>query len=352
MLFSAAADAALRGRARDRQRRAHPHPAARTRRGSPTRALALARRARSGRSRHRADQGRRRKKCWRWRGAPASCARTSSSCCAPTIPDYVYYLEVRGRGVFLRASPIDVSDIMREVLLDRMKTTVLTSATLTVGRLASSTCAAGWASGDADEIRLDSEFDYAQQAILYLPRKMPDPRSPQFAQAAASEIVEILKRTARPRVRAVHELRQPARSAHGSPRRSSSSRSSCRAPRRGRRCCGTSRRRRNAVLLATSSFWQGVDVVGRSAELRDHRQAAVRLARRSDHRGAHRGDQRAGRLARSAITRSRSRCSRSNRGSAGCCGIASTAACSPCSIRGCGPWATAAGSWHRCRRRR
>ena len=37
-------------------------------------------------------------------------------------PDYVYFLEIRGRGVFLRASPIDVSDIVREMLLDRMKT--------------------------------------------------------------------------------------------------------------------------------------------------------------------------------------------------------------------------------------
>ncbi|HEY7058331.1 MAG TPA: ATP-dependent DNA helicase, partial [Vicinamibacterales bacterium] len=43
---------------------------------------------------------------------------------------FVYYLEIRGRGVFLRASPIDVSDIIRELLLDRMEATILTSATL------------------------------------------------------------------------------------------------------------------------------------------------------------------------------------------------------------------------------
>ena len=46
--------------------------------------------------------------------------------------DYVYFVEFRGRGTFLRASPIDVSKIVREFLLDRMRTTVLTSATLTV----------------------------------------------------------------------------------------------------------------------------------------------------------------------------------------------------------------------------
>ena len=44
----------------------------------------------------------------------------------------------------------------------------------------------------------------------------------------------------------------------------------------------------HAVLLATSSFWQGVDVIGDALELRDHRQAPVRLARRSHHGRPHR----------------------------------------------------------------
>ena len=46
--------------------------------------------------------------------------------------DYVYFVEFRGRGVFLRAAPIDVSAILRQVLFDRLHTTVLTSATLAV----------------------------------------------------------------------------------------------------------------------------------------------------------------------------------------------------------------------------
>src|SRR5262249_15397364 len=46
-------------------------------------------------------------------------------------PDFVYFVEFRGRGIFLRAAPVDVSKIVRELLLDRMHTTVLTSATLT-----------------------------------------------------------------------------------------------------------------------------------------------------------------------------------------------------------------------------
>jgi ATP-dependent DNA helicase DinG len=175
-------------------------------------------------------------------------------------PDYVYFLEVRGRGVHLRASPVDVSYIIREVLLDRMKTLVFTSATLTSdGSFEYLRSRLGV--GEAEEIRLDSEFDYARQAILYLPRQMPDPRSPQFVRAAAREIVEILQRTngrafvlftsyANLReVRAVveAELEFPIL-VQGTAPRSALLRDFKATP--------------NAVLLATSSFWQGVDVVG------------------------------------------------------------------------------------------
>jgi ATP-dependent DNA helicase DinG len=175
-------------------------------------------------------------------------------------PKFVYFLEARGRGMFLRAAPIDVSDIVRELLFDRMQATILTSATLTVdgsfeyvrGRLG----IAG-----AREIKLDSEFDYARQAILYLPRRMPDPRSPQFVPSAAREVVEILKRTAGrafvlftsyANLRDVHrlastELEYPI-FVQGSAPRSALLRDFKATP--------------HSVLLATSSFWQGVDVVG------------------------------------------------------------------------------------------
>jgi ATP-dependent DNA helicase DinG len=173
---------------------------------------------------------------------------------------FVYYLEVRGRGVFLRASPIDVSEIVRELLFDRMDTTVLTSATLAVdgsfdyirGRLGIRRAA---------ECRLPSEFDYGRQAILYLPRRMPDPRSPQFGTAAAREVIEILKRTrgrafvlftSYANLRYVHQMAASALEypilVQGTAPRSALLREFKATP--------------HAVLLATSSFWQGVDVVG------------------------------------------------------------------------------------------
>jgi ATP-dependent DNA helicase DinG len=175
-------------------------------------------------------------------------------------PAYVFFLETRGRGTFLRASPIDVSATIRELLLDRMDATVLTSATLTVdgsfdyvkGRLGIT---------KATELKLESEFDYRRQSILYLPRRLPDPRQPAFAAAAAREIVSILKLTAGrafvlftsyANLKEVHrlaasELEYPIL-VQGTAPRSALLRDFRATP--------------HAVLLATSSFWQGVDVVG------------------------------------------------------------------------------------------
>ena len=188
-------------------------------------------------------------------------------------PEFVYYIETRGlargsladaerrrRSLFLRASPIDVSRIVRETLFDRYRSIVLTSATLAVdgsfeylkGRLGIET---------ANEVRVPSEFDYARQALLYLPRRMPVPKSPTFAEAAARETIEILKRsrgrafvlfTSYAVLRTVQQFVEMALPypilVQGSAPRSA--------------LIDQFRRTPNAVLLATSSFWQGVDVVG------------------------------------------------------------------------------------------
>jgi ATP-dependent DNA helicase DinG len=173
---------------------------------------------------------------------------------------YVYFVEFRGRGTFLRASPIDVSTIVRDLLLDRMQTTVLTSATLTVdGRFDYIRERLGI--GDADEIRLASEFDFREQALLYLPPKMPDPRSDNFAVAAGREVIEILKRThgrafvlftSYAMMRSVQAMAEMALNypifAQGTAPRS--------------QLLNQFRATANSVLFATSSFWQGVDVVG------------------------------------------------------------------------------------------
>ena len=175
-------------------------------------------------------------------------------------PAYVPFVEFRGKGIFLRASPIDVSAIVREVLLDRMRATVLTSATLTVdGTFEYIRDRLGVT--NADEVRLPSEFDFPRQAILYLPPRMPDPRSPDFAMAAGRQVIEILRRT---RGRAfvlftsyatLRDVQAVAEMALDYPILVQGT-----APRT--QLLRQFRETPHAVLLATSSFWQGVDVIG------------------------------------------------------------------------------------------
>ena len=175
---------------------------------------------------------------------------------------FVFYLEHRGLGTFLRASPVNVSRIVRDALFDRFRTVVLTSATLAVdgsfnyikGRLGI---------GVAGELQVASEFDYAQQALLYLPRRMPPPKSTSFAEAVARETIALLTRsrgrafvlfTSYRILRAVQPLVEMALPypilVQGTAPRSA--------------LIDEFRSTPNAVLLATSSFWQGVDVVGDS----------------------------------------------------------------------------------------
>jgi ATP-dependent DNA helicase DinG len=174
--------------------------------------------------------------------------------------DFVYYFEQRGHGTFLRAAPVDVSRIVRDCLFDRFRTVVLTSATLTVegsfdyikGRLGIAV---------AEELQVASEFDYRRQALLYLPRRMPPPKSPTFSEAVARETIALLTRsrgrafvlfTSYRVLRAVQPL-----VAMGVPYpilvQGTAPRSAL---------IEEFRATPNAVLLATSSFWQGVDVVG------------------------------------------------------------------------------------------
>ena len=174
--------------------------------------------------------------------------------------NYVYWYERRGKGVFLVATPIDVSQLLKEKLFGTFDTIVLTSATLAVGgrfdflkkRLGIET---------ACERVLPHEFDFKSQALLYIPRELPDVRDARFAAQAAEEIVRLLEITSgrafclftsysqmndvAERVRPV--VKFPLLLQGSAPRSALLERF---------------RNTPNAVLFATASFWQGVDVPG------------------------------------------------------------------------------------------
>ena len=173
---------------------------------------------------------------------------------------YVYWVERRGRGCFLQATPIDVSSILEEKLFDKLDTVILTSATLAVGE-----------TFEFAERRLGirhtrslvvpSHFEYAKQALLYVPQHLPDPRSPAFPRSAAEEITRILRHsrgrafvlfTSYQQMRMVYdrvslEIDYPTLLQGTGPRNA---------------LLDEFRATPHCVLFATSSFWQGVDVQG------------------------------------------------------------------------------------------
>jgi ATP-dependent DNA helicase DinG len=174
--------------------------------------------------------------------------------------NFVYWFERRNKGVFLAATPIDVSQILRERMFEQFDTVVLTSATLTVG-------------GRFDYIKqrlgldhvkertLPPEFHYGEQALLYLPPRMPDVRDGGFQAKAAEEILRLLELsegrafclfTSYSQMRDLYE-RVNARSAFPLLLQGTAPRSVL---------LERFKTTPNAVLFATASFWQGVDVPG------------------------------------------------------------------------------------------
>ncbi len=180
----------------------------------------------------------------------------------------VFWMERRGGGrgreasynTFLQATPIEVSGLMTDVLFNVFPTVVLTSATLTVQGGFSHLCKRLGLS-HARELVVPSHFRYAEQALLYLPPHMPDPRDPAFLDEATRTIRDVLDAsqgrafclfTSYSQMREVYErlLTQV-----GWPLLLQGS-----APRKA--LLEEFRNTPNAVLLGTSSFWQGVDVQG------------------------------------------------------------------------------------------
>ncbi len=176
--------------------------------------------------------------------------------------NFVYWLERRGRGTYLQASPVDVSSLLQEKLFDKVDTCVLTSATLSAkGSFNFIRERLGLTRGRTDLLEAPSSFDYENQAILYLPKGMPDPRSPEFNQIAAAEIVQILHATkghafvlctSNSSMAALYEL-VSSRVGYPCYLQGTMSKTGI---------IDKFRSTPNAVLFATSSFWQGVDVRG------------------------------------------------------------------------------------------
>jgi len=186
---------------------------------------------------------------------------------------FVFWGESRKLGIFLHASPLDISTLLSQKLFQQEIPIILTSATLSSGICRGVSQYAPTETRDfdfvkarlgieqAEEAILASPFDYEKQALLYLPGHLPSPTSRLFVPAIAEEIVRILTvtegrafllftswrnleevyRLIAPRVPYLL-LKQGDQPKHA--------------------LIETFRREVSSVLLGTTSFWQGVDVQG------------------------------------------------------------------------------------------
>lgn len=182
---------------------------------------------------------------------------------------WVYYSEVRGKRhhLFLHASPIDLGEYFLTLLYPKHACTLFTSATLAVGRRFDyfrSRIALGPEERVIERV-LDPPFDHMEQALLYLPKGLPLPGAPDFVEQITPQVEALLHVThgrafvlftSYRNMRLMHELLQD------------------RVPyrllmqgERSRSALLEDFRRKSSVLLATASFWEGVDVPGEKLSL-------------------------------------------------------------------------------------
>jgi ATP-dependent DNA helicase DinG len=175
-------------------------------------------------------------------------------------PDYVYWVERRGRNLTLQATPVNVSSILREKVFSTVPTVVLTSATLAVGGTFDYLKARLGLDG-ARELVVPSHYDHARQALLYVPAHLPDVRNGAFVAEAAEEVREVLAHS-RGRAFVLFTSYQQMRQIHErvAPRLDYPVLLQGTAPQRV--LLEQFRATPHSVLFATASFWQGVDVQG------------------------------------------------------------------------------------------
>jgi ATP-dependent DNA helicase DinG len=173
------------------------------------------------------------------------------------------WVDANTNGLLLQFTPFEIAERLREYVESRPCAWVFTSATLAIGEDFSH-FAARVGLPDARTVRIDSPFDYATQARIFLPPHMPEPQHPAFAAKfidACAPLLEasggrafLLYTSYRGLAEGVRALQVrfpnppfPVLVQGEAPREALLQRF---------------RELGNAVLLATGSFWEGVDVKG------------------------------------------------------------------------------------------
>jgi len=180
--------------------------------------------------------------------------------------DAVRWIALSARNVTLRASPVDVAPLLRQTFDGHPGPLVFTSATLSAGGSFKYMRERLGLADTAAEAIFPSPFRYREQALLYIAEDLPDPTQEGFAEAAAKRALELC-RLSRGRAlllftsfRNLRIAEQQFRADDGFPLLVQGER-----PRQA--LLAELRTRVGSVLLATQSFWEGVDVPGEALSL-------------------------------------------------------------------------------------
>ena len=182
----------------------------------------------------------------------------------------IRWVEVYTQSLALNLTPLDVADIFRRQLEGQVRAWIFTSATLAIGRDFSHYCGEMGLTPSGTGY-WGSPFDYGRNALLYAPVGMPDPNSQQYVDAVVEAAVPVLLAsggrafvlcTSLRAMRRIHELLQErlAREGAGFPLLLQGEMAKGELLARFRSLG-------NAVLVASQSFWEGVDVRGETLSL-------------------------------------------------------------------------------------
>lgn len=186
-------------------------------------------------------------------------------------PKYVYFLELRDRGTFLQAAPIDIAELLRAKLLEAHDSLVFTSATLsTGGNFDYFRQRMGMTGGDeeyrVDTLLLPAVFDYAKQSLVYIPNRLPAPNHPEWLDNLCV-VVKYLLELSEGRAFVLFTSYTNMQAAWDTLADELDYPCFKQGDMSKREILETFRATPNAVLFATASFWEGVDVVGDSLSM-------------------------------------------------------------------------------------
>lgn len=178
-------------------------------------------------------------------------------------PSFVYWYELTQQAASLHGTPIDVAPIVRDRLFSKTSGVTFTSATLSVaGSLEFFRSTLGLPP-ESRELVLASPYNFETQTALYIPSTFPLPQEGSFCAAMAQEAVRLLRQTQGRALflftsyRNMHEVRRHLDGQLPYP-------ILVQGERPKKALLGQFKDEVHSILLATSSFWQGIDVPGES----------------------------------------------------------------------------------------